>query len=73
MDEDIRCTEEMNSHEEFVYDIVRETLELEWQDIEIRKGINGKKMGTKMTREEYVKEYLFWCYDIEGEELQKNS
>ena len=69
--ENIFCKEEMNSHEEFVYDIVRETLELEWKDTEIRKGINGKKMGTKMTREEYVREYLFWCYGIEGKELPK--
>ncbi len=67
-DEEISCKEEMNSHEEFVYDIVRRALQLEWRDIEIRKGANGKKLGTRMTREEYVKEYLFWCYGIEGDE-----
>lgn len=64
-DEKICCKEEMNSHEVFVYDTVRKALGLEWRDIEIRKGMNGKKLAAKMAREEYVKEYLFWCYGME--------
>lgn len=63
-DEKIDCKEEMDSHEMFVYDVVRKALGLEWQDVEIRKGRNGKKLADKMTRDEYVKEYLFWCYGL---------
>ncbi len=63
-DDHIFCEEKMDSVEGFVYDFVRETLEIEWEDNEVRKGSWAKKLGTKMTKEEYIREYLFWCYGI---------
>lgn len=63
-DEHIYCDREMNDIEEFVYDTVRKTLGCEWKDHEIRKGNEKRKLRSKMTKEEYVKEYLFWCYEM---------
>lgn len=63
-DRSIFCDRRMNSVEEFVYDAVRDELGMEWEDDEIRKGKWTKKLRARMTKEEYVKEYLFWCYGI---------
>lgn len=63
-DRNISSDMAMDQYEEPVYDIVRETLGLEWEDCEIRKGQGTAKLCEKMTREEYVKEYLFWCYGL---------
>lgn len=63
-EEALFCDRKMNSLEVLVYDVVRETLEMEWEDNEVRKGKWAKKLRMRMTKEEYVKEYLFWCYGI---------
>lgn len=63
--DEISCSNyDMDYYEEPVYDCVKKELGLEWQESEIRK--RGAKMEDhKMTIEEYVKEYLFWCYQID--------
>lgn len=63
-DKNISSDMAMDEYEEPVYDIVREVLGLEWEDYEIRKGKDAAKLCNQMTREEYIKEYLFWCYGI---------
>lgn len=61
--DEISCNYEMDYYEEPVYDCVKKVLGLEWENGEIRK--KGGKMTSKMMMEEYVKEYLFWCHQID--------
>lgn len=46
-----------------VYPCVTETLKLGWNEEEIRKSIRGKKFASKLDFEEYVREYIWWCYE----------
>lgn len=46
-----------------VYPAVGAALGLEYFDSEIRKSQNGGKLRPHMSIEEYVREYIFWCYN----------
>lgn len=63
INDEISCNYEMDYYEEPVYDCVKRGLGLEWEESEIRK--RGGKLESKMMIEEYVKEYLFWCHQID--------
>lgn len=54
----------LDTHEVPIYPIVKETLGLEYDERYIRKSCNAKKLAGKMTFEEYISEYLFWCHNI---------
>lgn len=45
-----------------IYPAVGAALELEYSDFEIRKSVWGGKLRPHMSVEEYIKEYIFWCY-----------
>lgn len=58
----IHTNECMDTHENPVYPVVKHTLELKWDEGEIRKSHYAKKMGSKMGIEEYIREYIWWNY-----------
>lgn len=63
-DKSITAYESLDVHEEPVYPVVRKVLKMDWSDGLLRKSIAGKKAGGEMNFEEYIKEYLWWCYGI---------
>lgn len=56
------CEEIMDMYEEFVYPCVANVLSLKWSQKEIRKSKIARKIAMKMDMEEYVREYVWWCY-----------
>lgn len=62
--EDIYTNIQMDDHEIPVYPAVRNALNLDWEDGEIRKSSVAKKMCDQMDFEEYIKEYLMWVYNV---------
>lgn len=63
-DESIYCDMGLDGHEEPVYPCVTKTLGLMWRSEFIRESKIAKKMVPKMDFEEYIKEYLWWCYGM---------
>lgn len=61
-DIDIHANLRQEVHEEFVLPEVKSALGLEWNEVYIREHPTGKKMCEHMTFEEYVNEYIWWCY-----------
>lgn len=55
---------QLDHHEVPVYPTVRKHLQLEWKEEKIRKSAWAKRIAPEMDIEEYVREYLFWCYQI---------
>ena len=47
-----------------IYPVVRHYLKMEWEENEIRKSFNAKKMCSYMDFEEYIREYLWWNYKL---------
>lgn len=68
-DENIETELKMDTHEEPLLSCVRETLGIQWKKEHIREGSACKRINNKMTLEEYVREYVWWCH---GEEKDKN-
>ncbi len=54
----------LDTHENPVYPAVKHCLQLEWSEAEIRRSFCAKKMCCYMDFEEYIREYLWWCYGI---------
>lgn len=54
----------LDAHENPIYPMVKRCLELEWDETEIRKSSGAKKMCYSMDFEEYIREYLWWCYKM---------
>lgn len=52
----------LDNHEEFVYPVVKRVLGLNWSDGNIRKSGYAKKLSENMDFEEYIREYIWWCY-----------
>lgn len=57
-DSEIHCEIRMDTHEKYVYPIVRKVLGLQWTEDEIR--ITGRKLTEHMDFDEYVREYCWW-------------
>jgi hypothetical protein len=55
---------DLDDYELPIYPKVKEILKLEFDENDIRKSSHGKKMDKKMSFEEYIREYLYWCYKI---------
>ncbi len=58
-DEIIACSP-MDAHETPVYPCVRDVLGLKWDTRYIRK--QGKRIVKQMDLDEYIREYVAWCY-----------
>jgi len=61
-DENIYFKDNLGAHEVPIYPVIKECLGLEWKDANMREGIDGKKLRDTMSLEEYIYEYLWWCY-----------
>lgn len=61
-----KCTAkgQLDDHETPIYPCVISALGLKYGNNELRKSDTGKKLSQKMNFEEYIKEYIYWCYDI---------
>lgn len=46
-----------------IYPGIGKALGLEYMDIEIRKSPRGAKLCSHMKLDEYIKEYIFWCFN----------
>ncbi len=51
-------------HENPVYPVVINYLRMNWKEEELRKSFTAKKMCKFMDFEEYIREYLWWCYKM---------
>lgn len=54
----------LDYHEVPVYPTVRKHLKLDWEEKFIRQSDMAKRIESQMDMEEYVREYLFWCYQM---------
>lgn len=54
----------LDYHEVPVYPAIRKHLDLEWKEEKIRTSNDAKRIASEMDIEEYIKEYLFWCYQM---------
>lgn len=63
-DDNIYTEVKLNAYEIPVYFSVKKYLGIEWNDLRLRDGMNTKKMCEDMDFDEYVYEYLWWCYGI---------
>lgn len=61
---DLKCDYCLDSHEEPVYPAVKRILHLEWDEDEIRKSHRAKKATAYMDFSEYIREYLWWCGNV---------
>lgn len=52
----------LSAHELPIYPQVQKVLGLKFRDDEIRKGNRDKKLTEKMNFEEYIKQYIWYCY-----------
>lgn len=64
IEDSITTDKQLDEHEVPVYPTVKKYLHLEWQEEKIRKSTGAKRIADEMDIEEYIKEYLFWCYHI---------
>jgi len=55
----------LDFNEDFVYECVKKVLKIEWKETYVRKSLNARRLAPQMDYSEYVKEYLYWCHDIE--------
>ncbi len=63
--EDIYCEEGICYHEDPVYPQVKRVLGLNWEKKYIRETDISKKIRDRMDMEEYIREYLYWCYSMD--------
>lgn len=63
-DRNINTVDCLDMHEEPVYPVVKKALGMKWDDGYIRKGVLGKKAGSKMDFRVYIEEYLWWCFGM---------
>ena len=61
-DENIYSEVKLDMHEVPVYPVIKEYLGLEWKEENMRESSHAKKMRETMKLEEYIYEYLWWCY-----------
>lgn len=64
IDNDIATDVQLDWHEVPVYPTVKKFLQLEWSEEEIRKSKKAKRIADKMDTQQYIREYLFWCYHM---------
>lgn len=62
--DDIIACSPMDAHETPVYPCVRDALGLKWDTQYIRK--QGKRIVKQMDLDEYIREYVAWCYPDYG-------
>lgn len=64
IDNDIATDVQLDWHEVPVYPTVKKFLQLECSEEEIRKSKKAKRIADKMDTQQYIREYLFWCYHM---------
>lgn len=62
-DENIHTTVELDAYEMPIYPSIKKHLGIRWEKENIRQCQNAKRMCDKMNLEEYIYEYLWWCYN----------
>ena len=63
-EKDLYADEVLDINEEFVYECVKKTLDIRWDETIVRKSLNARRMAAQMDYEQYVREYLYWCHEI---------
>lgn len=63
-DKGISTKQKLDRNEMPIYPMVRKVLGLKWEAQFIRCGRAGRKASDSMDFDEYIREYLWWCYGI---------
>lgn len=67
-DDELSTKYNMQDFETVIYPAVKRALELEYDTEYVRTKSTGKKLKEEMDIEEYVKEYVWWCGDKDGDD-----
>lgn len=71
VDEGIHCESKLDAYEAPIYPVIKECLQLKWEDEDLRTGALGMRLSDSMDLDEYIYEYLWWCYDYRRNEEKR--
>ena len=70
--DEIVSDKSLDYHEVPIYPYIRKTLGMMWDEKNIRKNSEAIKGTSKMDIQEYIREYIWWCYPELYNKMNKN-